>query len=109
MMAEIVRVELGKTKAGNRCVRVILKTTDNVWIGDFIGESAPSFVSAKFWTLLGLSRGWASFASDEAFDLIGLKVDIDTEDSDYGPKVTDIRMAGAEPATIEPPDDDIPF
>jgi len=109
MMAEIVFIELGKTKAGGRRIKVKLKTTDNEWIDDFIGETAPSFVSAKYWTLLGLSRGWASFVSEEAFDLIGLKVDIETEEGDYGTEVTDIRMVGAEPATIEPPDDDIPF
>ena len=107
MMAEIKSVEITKTKAGARAVKIVLHTADNEWIRDFIGEAAPTRISEKYWALLDITKGWSGFASEEAYDLIGLKVDITTEDGDYGPKVTDIRKAGL--ATIEPPDDDIPF
>ena len=129
MMSEIVAVELTKTKAGARAVKIVIKTTDGSWMRDFIGEAAPSFVSDRYWQLLNISRGWTAFASDEAFDLywkllnisrgwasfaseeafelIGLVVDIDTEEGDYGLKVTGIRMLGSTTANVI--DDDIPF
>ena len=104
MNAEIKAVELTKTKAGANAVRIALLTTDNEWVRDFIGEAAPSFIPARYWSLLDISRGWSAFASEEAYNLIGLKVEITTEDGDYGPKVTDIKKE-----TVELPDDDIPF
>tara|TARA_R110000824_G_C15197448_1_gene675379 strand:- start:435 stop:767 length:333 start_codon:yes stop_codon:yes gene_type:complete len=109
ILAKIVTIEFTKIQSGGRAIKVVLKTTDNVWIRDYIGETAPSFVVDRYWSLLGISRGWAAFTSDDVWRLIGLNVEIKTEPGDYGDKVTDIRMVGAEPATIEPPDDDIPF
>ena len=113
MNAEIISVELTKTKDGARAVKIgfhtagVVEGAKNEYFRDFIGEKAPPRVSEKYWALLDITKGWSGFASEEAYDLIGLKVDITTEDGDYGPKVTDIRKAGL--ATIEPPDDDIPF
>lgn len=110
MNAEIKAVELTKTKAGARAVKIVLHTEENEWIRDFIGEAAPSFIAARYWALLDITKGWSGFANEEAYHLIGLKVEITTEDGDYGPKVTDIRIAGVEPRTIVPiDDDDIPF
>jgi len=100
MMAEIVAIELTKTKAGARAVKIVIKTTDGAWLRDFISENAPSFLSDRYWKMLNLTRGWGAFASEEAFDLVGLKVEIETEEGDYGENVTDIRLLGT---------DDIPF
>jgi len=108
MIAEIVAIELTKTKAGANAVKIVIKTTDGTWLRDFIGESAPSFVIDRYWKMINLSRGWAAFASIEAFDLVRLKVEIKTEEGDYGEKVTDIKLLG-QPTTSGVIDDDIPF
>ena len=107
MIAEIVAIELTKTKAGANAVKPVIKTTDGTWLRDFIGESAPSFVIDRYWKMINLSRGWGAFASLEAFDLIGLKVQIKTEEGDYGDKITDIKILGTETSGVI--DDDIPF
>ena len=110
MKAEIVAVELPRTKAGSNAVKIVIKTEDGSWLRDFIGVNAPSFVIDRYWKLLSLSRGWASFASTEAFDLVGLELEIKTEEGDYGEKVTDLRLFGTQPtATSSVIDDDIPF
>ena len=111
MIAEIVAIELTKTKAGANVVKPVIKTTDGTWLRDFIGESAPSFVIDRYWKMINLSRGWGAFASLEAFDLIGLKVQIKTEEAYYGEakytKITDIKILGTETSGVI--DDDIPF
>jgi len=108
MIAEIVAIELTKTKAGANAVKIVIKTTDGTWLRDFIGESAPSFVIDRYWKMINLSRGWAAFASLEAFDLVRLKVEIKTKEGDYGEEVTDIKLLG-QPTTSGVIDDDIPF
>ena len=108
MIAEIVAVEITKTKAGDKAVKIVIKTEDGTWLRDFIGENAPSFVAERYWKMVNISRGWSSFASSEAFDLIGLKVEIKTEDGTYGEKVTDIRLLGQPTTSSAVIDDDIP-
>ena len=110
MKAQIVAVELTRTKAGSNAVKIVIKTEDGSWLRDFIGENAPSFVIDRYWQLLNISRGWIAFASTEAFDLVGLELEIKTEEGDYGEKVTDLRLFGTQPtATSSVIDDDIPF
>ncbi len=108
MMAEIVAIELTRTKAGARAVKIVIKTTDGAWIRDFIGENAPSSVSDRYWKLLNLTRGWGAFATIESFELVGLKVEIETKAGDWGEDVTDIKLLGTS-ATASVIDDDIPF
>lgn len=111
MKAEIVAVELTRTKAGSNAVKIVIKTEDGSWLRDFIGENAPSFVVDRYWKMLNISRGWSAFASTEAFDLVGLELEIKTEEGDYGEKVTDLRLFGTgQPTTTSGViDDDIPF
>jgi len=108
MKAEIVAVELSKTKAGSRAVKIVLRTEDGAWLRDFIGENAPSFVVGRYWKLLDAKYGWTAFASEYAFDLVGLKVEIETEEGDYGDNVTEVKLAGAT-TNAGIIDDDIPF
>ena len=49
MIAEIVAVEITKTKAGDKAVKIVIKTEDGTWLRDFIGENAPSFVAERCW------------------------------------------------------------
>ena len=107
MMAEIKSVELTKTKAGARALKIVLHTADNEWIRDFIGEAAPTRISEKYWALLDITKGWSGFASEEAYDLIGLKVDITTAFENGFVNVTGI--SATKMRTVELPDDDIPI
>ena len=110
MKAQIVAIELTRTKAGSNAVKIVIKTEDGSWLRDFIGENAPSFVVDRYWQLLNISRGWIAFASTEAFDLVGLELEIKTEEGDYGEKVTDVRLFGTQETTTSSViDDDIPF
>ena len=113
MNAEIISVELTKTKDGARAVKIgfhtagVVEGAKNEYFRDFIGEKAPARVSEKYWALLDITKGWSAFASEEAYHLIGLKVDITTAFENGFVNVTGI--SASKMRIVELPDDDIPF
>ena len=83
--AEITAIELKKTRAGGRAVNIALVTDctngDPKWKfpRDFIGETAPDWVTERWWALINQKRGWDDFFSINAFDLIGVKFSVELE------------------------------
>ena len=91
--AKITAIELKKTRAGGRAVYVafITNCTDKgpkwKYPREFIGESAPGWVTARWWNLINQNRSWEDFFSINAFDLIGVEFTAEFEEGEYGPKI----------------------
>ena len=110
--AEITAIELKKTRAGNRAVYVAFMTdcTDRgpkwKYPREFIGESAPTWVTARWWNLINQNKIWEDFFSINAFDLVGAKFTAELEEGDYGPKIkafVDSAAQAETPAPARPP------
>ena len=125
MIAEIVKIEIVKTKSGVPARRIVLKCEDGIWANDYIMKTANEQESAKWWSLIGEDYGWGYFASSHADRLTGLFVNVNVEEGKFGWNVAKLLGTAekavvaaptaptaptAPPApTAAPPDDDIPF
>ena len=114
MNAEIKKIELVKTKKGVNSVRVVVICDDGVYANAYIMETAPDNYSTEWWSLIDQAHRWKYFPSSHSFQLIGLRVNIECDETnDFGRKVKSvIGIATEKPDTVEttvPPDDDIPF
>lgn len=102
IQGKVYSVSMQKTKAGDNAIVITVVTDDNDWIRDFIGYKAPSFVSKRWWELLGAEHGWDHFTSQSSFDLVGLTVLVELEDSDYGKKIKKVELPN-KPINTNPP------
>ena len=110
MIAKIYSVQFRRTKAGDPAVEIVIVTENDKWIKDFIGINAPDFVAKRWLSLIGNDGNWNTLMSMTAFDLIGLEVEVECEDSDYGQKIKKVGLVKVAdqkhtPATAE----DVPF
>jgi len=119
MNAEIIKIELVKTKKGVNSVKVIVKCDDGVYANSYIMETAPDNYSTDWWSLIDQAHGWKYFPSSHSFQLIGLRVNVECEESKFGRQVNKVMGLATEtpppppetisPTTQVPEDDDIPF
>ena len=109
MNAEIVAIELAKTKAGSNAVKIVIKTADGQWLRYFIGGGAPQRVHDMVWGLIDeTNQGFHDYASPGAYSLIGVNCQIETSQGDYGTQVDEIRKP-VQAIEVEPETDEIPF
>jgi len=115
--------KLGKPmESGVNYIVIEGKTESGAYESDWVGESAPSGIIDRWWKSAGLAhRGWESFSSSAAFDLIGKEVFVKLEAGNYGNDIVDVRplesseekpQENPAPTAAQKPtivDDDIPF
>lgn len=115
--ATIKGIELKKAKSGAKGIVITILTDDSQWIRDWIGESAPSKVSDRWWSAAGVPpQGWNGLMSHAGFDLIDVGVSVTLKEGDYGTQVDGVFTidsgvqdpAQEEPASVED-DDELPF
>ena len=117
--ATIHSVEKRKSKAGKAAIQVICKHQDgSQWgknIYDWIWEDNDY---AHVWTRWGhliKPNCNADTAKEmllgDCWDLIGLEVEVEVDDGDYGKRVKNVYLKGQAPDITVPAeiDDDIPF
>ena len=117
--ATIHSVEKRKSKAGNAAIQIICIHQDgSQWgerIRDWINESTEY---AHVWTRWGnlLKPNCNADTAKEmllgdCWDLIGLEVEVEVDDGDYGKRVKNVYIKGQAPDITVPAeiDDDIPF
>jgi len=91
MNAQIVAIELAKSKDGAHCVRIVIKTADGKWFRYWIGGGAPQRVHDMVWGLIDKTdQGFHDYASPGAYSLVGVNCKIETSEGTWGTQVDTI-------------------